>query len=142
MITAPRIEGRYIAEFTKMHPNVEIERVVNQASKIRDLVLTAFAARSGPDIFNLPIEQEYGYIVNQRVAPVDHRALGYRNVEELKADYAPNTFDPVTMKGKIYRLPLELTNWCVFINQRVFRNCQLESGEGLFKNLGGNGGYL
>lgn len=121
-----RIEERYIAEFTKMHPNVEIKRVVNEASKMGELVLTAFAARSGPDIFNLPIEQEYGYIVNQRVAPVDHRALGYRNVEELKADYAPNTFDPVTMKGKIYGLPLELTNWCVFINKRVFRSAGLD----------------
>ena len=83
-----------------------------------------FAAK-WPDIFNLPIEQEYGYVVNQRVAPVDHRALGYRNVE-VEGGLRPNTFDPVTMKGKIYGLPLELTNWCVFINKRVFRSAGLD----------------
>ena len=64
-----RIEDRYIAEFTKMNPDVEIRRVVNEASKMGDIVLTAFAANNGPDIFNLPIEQEYGYMMNHRVAP-------------------------------------------------------------------------
>ncbi|HBG15873.1 MAG TPA: ABC transporter substrate-binding protein, partial [Firmicutes bacterium] len=103
-----RIENRYIAEFEKMNPNVEIKRVVNEASKMGDIVLTAFAANNGPDIFNLPIEQEYGYIYNQRVAAVDYQSLGYKNLAALQADYAPNTFEPVTMNKKIYGLPLEL----------------------------------
>lgn len=121
-----RIEEKYITEFCKMNPNIEIKRVVNEASKLGDLVLTAFAARSGPDIFNLPIEQEYGYMVNQRVAPVDYKALGYKNLATLKEDYADNTFDPVTMKGKIYGLPLEITNWCIFINKKIFRSVGLD----------------
>jgi len=121
-----RIEERYIAEFTKLYPNVEIKRVVNEGSKMGDLVLTAFAARSGPDIFNLPIEQQYGYVVNHRVAPVDYKALGYKSLVELKADYAENTFDPVTMNGQIYGLPLEITNWCIFINKKVFRSAGLD----------------
>jgi multiple sugar transport system substrate-binding protein len=121
-----RIEDKYIAEFEKLHPNVEIKRVVNEASKMGDIVLTAFAANNGPDIFNLPIEQEYGYICNKRVAPVDYRALGYKSLAALKDDYAANTFEPVTMNGKIYGLPLELTNWCIFINKKIFRSVGLD----------------
>lgn len=78
------IENRYIKEFEEKHPNVEIRRVVNEASKMGDLVLTAFSANNGPDVFNLPIEQEYGYMINGRVAPVDFRALGYSSFDELK----------------------------------------------------------
>ncbi|HBL36997.1 MAG TPA: ABC transporter substrate-binding protein, partial [Firmicutes bacterium] len=121
-----RIENRYIAEFTKMHPDVEIKRVVNEASKMGDIVLTAFAANNGPDLFNLPIEQEYGYMMNHRVAPVDYKLLGYKNWAALKDDYADNTFDAVTMKGKIYGLPLEVTNWSIFINKKIFRSVGLD----------------
>ncbi|AZO93417.1 extracellular solute-binding protein [Halocella sp. SP3-1] len=120
------IENRYIKEFEEKYPNVEIRRVVNEASKMGDLVLTAFSANNGPDVFNLPIEQEYGYMINGRVAPVDFRALGYSSFDELKKNYMENTFGPVTMDGNIYGLPLELTNWAIFINKKVFRDAGLD----------------
>lgn len=121
-----KLETRYIAEFQKLYPNVEIRRVENEASKMGDIVLTAFSANNGPDIFNLPIEQEYGYMVNGRVAPVDYKAMGYKKLDALQADYMKNTFDSVTMKGKIYGLPLELTNWSIFINKKIFRSAGLD----------------
>jgi multiple sugar transport system substrate-binding protein len=120
------IENRYIAEFEKMHPDVRVKRVVNEASKMGDLVLTAFSANRGPDLFNLPIEQEYGYIMQNRVAPVDYTAIGYKNADALKADYMKGTFDAVTKGGKIYGLPLELTNWCIYINKKIFRSAGLD----------------
>lgn len=120
------IENRYIKEFEAMYPNVKIKRVTNEAAKMGDLVLTAFSANRGPDIFNLPIEQEYGYMKNYRVAPVDYKALGYNSLEELKAEYMEGTFDAVTMDGQIYGLPLELTNWCIYINKKVFRDAGLD----------------
>lgn len=89
------IGNRYINESTKMYPNVKIKRVVNEASKMGDIVLTAFSAHNAPDIFNLPIEQEYGYMVNHRVVPVDYRALGFKNHDELRAQYIKGTFDAV-----------------------------------------------
>ncbi|MFY9266237.1 MAG: ABC transporter substrate-binding protein, partial [Limnochordia bacterium] len=88
------IENRYIEEFQKLYPNVVIKRVVNEAAKMGDLVLTAFSAQNAPDIFNLPIEQEYGYMIHGRVAPVNYEAAGYASAEELVANYLPGTFDP------------------------------------------------
>jgi len=121
-----RIEKQYIAEFQKLHPNVEVRRVEYEASKMGDIVLTAFSANNGPDLFNLPIEQEYGYIINGRVAPVDYKAIGYKSLDALKADYMKNTFESVTVKGKIYGLPLEITNWSIFINKKIFRSVGLD----------------
>ncbi|WP_448532285.1 extracellular solute-binding protein [Pseudothermotoga sp.] len=120
------LEERYIQEFQKMYPNVKITRVTYPSAKIREVVLTAFAARKGPDIFNMEIQDAYPYIVNERVAPVSLSALGLKNYDELRQMYVEGTLDAVTYKGKIYGLPLELTNWCVFINKKYFREVGLD----------------
>ena len=67
------IENRYIGEFEKANPGVVIKRVTNPSKKMAERILTAFAANQGPDIFNLQIEDEYAYIINRRLAPVDPR---------------------------------------------------------------------
>jgi multiple sugar transport system substrate-binding protein len=120
------IENRYISEFEKANPGVTIKRVTNPSKKMAELILTAFAANQGPDIFNLQIEDEYAYIVNNRLAPVDHKAAGYASVEAIYKTYIPKVLDPVTFEGSLYGLPLELTNWCLYVNDRVFKSAGLD----------------
>ncbi len=119
------IEERYIAEFEASHPNITVERVTQSSTKIQELVLTAFAANQGPDIFNMSIEDEYAYIVNGRVAPVDAEAAGYSSTSSLVGSYLEGSLDPVTLDGKVYGLPLELTNWSLYINKKVFKDAGL-----------------
>ncbi|HCS36177.1 MAG TPA: ABC transporter substrate-binding protein [Sphaerochaeta sp.] len=121
-----RIEERYIQEFQAANPNITIERTTQASSKIIELVQTAFAANSGPDIFNLSIEDEYQYIANGRVAPVNPQVAGYKDQKALVDTYADGILDPVTVGGKIYGLPLELTNWTIFINKSVFKSAGLD----------------
>ena len=121
-----RIEERYIQEFQAANPNITINRTTQSATKMIELVQTAFAANQGPDIFNLSIEDEYAYIANGRVAPVDPVAAGFKDMQSLIDAYAPGMLDPVTVDGKVYGLPLELTNWCIFINKNVFRDAGLD----------------
>lgn len=120
------LEERYIQEFQKMYPNVKITRVTYPSAKIREVILTAFAARKGPDIFNMEIQDAYPYIVNERVAPVNLSVLGLKTFDELKSLYVEGALDAVTYHGKIYGLPLELTNWCIFINKKYFREVGLD----------------
>jgi len=121
------IENRYIVEFEKANPGVTVKRVTNSSTKIQELVLTAFAANQGPDIFNMSIEDEYAYIVNERLAPVDFEAAGYPNLQAIYDAYVPGVLDPVTYKGKLYGLPLELTNWCLYLNKKVFKDVGLDA---------------
>jgi multiple sugar transport system substrate-binding protein len=120
------IENRYIGEFEKANPGVVIKRVTNPSKKMAELILTAFAANQGPDIFNLQIEDEYAYIVNNRLAPVDAKAAGYNSVKSIYSAYISKVLDPVTYEGSLYGLPLELTNWCVYVNDRVFKSAGLD----------------
>ncbi|MGB2782907.1 MAG: extracellular solute-binding protein, partial [Atribacterota bacterium] len=120
------IEDRYIAEFEQANPGVTIKRVTSGSGQIQELILTAFAANQGPDIFNMSIEDEYAYIVNERLAPVDFDAAGYPSLQAVYDAYMPGVLDPVTYKGQLYGLPLELTNWCIFINKKVFKDAGLD----------------
>jgi multiple sugar transport system substrate-binding protein len=121
-----RIEERYIQEFQAANPNIKIERTTQSSGKIIELIQTAFAANQGPDIFNLSIEDEYAYIANGRVAPVNYQAAGYKNRADLLNAYEAGFLDPVTVGNNLYGLPLELTNWCIFINKKVFRSAGLD----------------
>ena len=119
------IENRYIKEFESANPGVTVKRVTSPSKKMAERVLTAFAANQGPDMFNLQIEDEYAYIVNGRLAPIDYKAAGYSSVDAIYKAYLPKVLDPVTYEGKLYGLPLELTNWCLYINERVFKDAGL-----------------
>lgn len=120
------IEDRYIEEFEKANPGVTVKRVTSGSGQIQELILTAFAANEGPDIFNMSIEDEYAYIVNERLAPIDFEAAGYPSLQAVYDDYVPGVLDPVTYKGNLYGLPLELTNWCIYLNKKVFRDVGLD----------------
>ena len=120
------IENRYIKEFEKANPEVTIKRVTSPSKKMAERVLTAFAANQGPDMFNVQIEDEYAYIVNGRLAPIDFKAAGYPSVKAIYDAYLPKVLDPVTYEGKLYGLPLELTNWCLYINDKVFKDAGLD----------------
>lgn len=120
------LEEKYIQEFQKMYPDVKITRVTYPSGKISEVILTAFAASKGPDIFNMEIQNEYPYIVNGRVAPINLEALGLKSFDELKKEYIKGALDPVTYDGEIYGLPLELTNWAVFVNKKYFREVGLD----------------
>jgi multiple sugar transport system substrate-binding protein len=120
------IEDRYVTEFQAANAGVTIEKITHGSTKIQEAILTAFAANQGPDIFNMSIEDEYPYIANGRVAPVAPQAVGMGSTQAIIDSYIPNVLDPVTVNGKLYGLPLELTNWSVFVNKNIFRSAGLD----------------
>jgi len=120
------IENRYIKEFETANPGVTVKRVTSPSKKMAEKALTAFAANRGPDMFNLQIEDEYAYIVNRRLAPIDFKAAGYPSVKAIYDAYLPGVLDPATLEGKLYGLPLELTNWSIYVNDRIFRDAGLD----------------
>ncbi len=120
------LETELIAQFMADNPNITVVRTTQSSSKQIELVQTAFAANQGPDMFNLPIENQYAYITNYRVAPVDYKAAGYASKQDLLDKYVDGVLDTVTFEGEVYGLPLELTNWCIYLNKNVFRDAGLD----------------
>lgn len=119
------LENELIAAFMAQNPNITVVRTTQSSAKQIELVQTAFAANQGPDMFNLPIENQYAYISNYRVAPVDYQAAGYTDKEDLLDTYVDGVLDTVTVNGEVYGLPLELTNWAIYVNKKIFRDAGL-----------------
>ncbi|HOX17499.1 MAG TPA: extracellular solute-binding protein [Spirochaetales bacterium] len=120
------IEKRYIDEFTKANPGVKVNYVTYPSAKIKDIVTAGFAAGNGPDIFNLEIFDAYPFLAEGFVAPVDLKAAGYKSYKDIEAKYVAGMLAPVVEGGKVYGLPLELTNWALFINKKMFRAAGLD----------------
>jgi multiple sugar transport system substrate-binding protein len=120
------LEEKLIAEFQAQNPNVTVVRETSPSGPIIEKILTAFAAMKGPDIFNIGAEQEWQYIVGERVAPVDLEAVGYSSYKALQDDYLPVTFNGALYEGKIYGLPMEITNWCIYVNNKYYREVGLD----------------
>lgn len=120
------LEKRLMEEFMKANPGVTVNYQTYPSGKIKDIVVAGFAANAGPDIFNLEIFDEYQFITNGRVAPVDYKAAGFKSLKDLQAKYMAGMLDPVAEDGKFYGLPLELTNWAVYLNKKIFRDAGLD----------------
>ncbi|MCR5291199.1 MAG: extracellular solute-binding protein [Treponema sp.] len=129
-----KLEEAYAAEYMKQHPNVTIEYSVYPSTKIQDLISTAYAAKNAPSIWNLELQKAYPLLSQGLCAPIDPAAIGVKNEAEIKAMYMEHMLDPVTdtdgsiggKKGKIYGMPLELNNWCIYLNKKIFRDAGLD----------------
>lgn len=120
------LEERLIAEFEAAHPEVSIERSTYPSGQLGDTVLTAFAAGRGPTMFNLLMANLTPYLEAQRLAPASPEVLGASDIDEVVARYVDGALNPMMRNGQLFGLPLELTNWTIFINDRIFRDAGLD----------------
>ena len=120
------LEDRYAKEFMQMNPNVFIDIKRFSSFKMLSLVRNAFIAGAGPTIFNLSSVEAYQFIDANKVSPVDYKSVGYSSLKALEDAYIPGSLEPCMFEGKPYGLPLEMTNWSIFINKRVFREAGID----------------
>ena len=120
------LEEGWIKEFQQTHPNVTVNVTRQSAEKLRELIQTAYASGAGPTMWNLPIENAHQYIEEGLVAPVDYKTVGFKNAKDALSKYADGMIDGVYYNDELYGLPLELTNWSIFINKKIFRDAGLD----------------
>lgn len=124
-----RLEEKLIASFMEEHPSITIVRKTFSSSSITDLIPRAFAAGKGPDLFNLQLESEFPMITKGYVAPVDWKSAGYSSLGALRDTYIDGVLDCVTRDGNVYGMPLEYTNWCLYLNKKAFSDVGLDAGK-------------
>jgi len=120
------MEKQFIAEFMAANPSVKVNYSTYPSGKILEALTTAFAANQGPDIFNVAITSAISFLDNGRIAPVDYKAIGLKDVTALEASYLPGMLSAVTRDGDVYGLPLELTNMCLFVNRKMMIEAGLD----------------
>ena len=59
---------------------------------------------------------------------------GFKNADDMRAQYADGMIDAVYMNGDYYGIPLELTNWCIFLDKPILCPKIEEAEAGLKKH--------
>lgn len=129
-----KMEEQFAAEYMAKNPHVTIQYSVYPSTKIQDLIPTAYAAKTAPSIWNLELQKAYPIFMQGLCAPVPAKELGYANDQALIDSYLPGMLAPVTdkdgklfgVKGKVYGLPLEMVNYCMYLNKKMFRDAGLD----------------
>ncbi len=119
-------ELRLIEEFQESFPNVTIRRITYPSTRVAERLFSAFAADQGPDIFHTQLEDSYAFITGNLAAPVSLKALEAETTGQILDRYVNGSLDPVYIDGVLYGIPLEVLNWSIYINDRMFRAAGLD----------------
>lgn len=120
------LETRLIEEFEALNPNVKINRKIYSSSGLLNVIPDSFEAGKGPDLFSLQQDSLSPLLNSDRLAPVDLSILGYSSYEEFADVYIKGTLSGSTREGIVYGVPMEFTNWCLYVNKKLFREAGLD----------------
>ena len=119
------IDKQIIAEFEKENPGVKVEYQVFPPSNYPTKLLTAFAAGAGPDFFNWSSSFMAQWHHSGIVAPLDVAAMGYKDEKALTSQYLSG-FAGAEYGGALYGVPSEVSNWCVYANNKIWQADHLD----------------
>ena len=112
------LEERLIASFVAEHPEIKVIRTELTSSEILDKVPSSIEAGAGPVLFNLSSEEISSLLLSGALAPVDPSLVD-------TSLYIDGVFDAVTLDGRIYGIPREYTNWCLYVNRSMIEEAGL-----------------
>ncbi len=133
------IDRKIIAEFEKANPDLKVQYEVIPVAEYGTKLLTAFAAGSGPDVFNQSSTLVTQYFNARVLAPVDYAAMGLADEAALTSQYVGG-FDGIRFQSRLYGVPTEVSNWACFANNAIWREAGPRSRQGLAEDLGGGPG--
>src|SRR5271166_3882260 len=76
------IDKRIVAEFEQANPDIKVDHEIIPVAEYPTKLLTAFAAGSGPDIFNQNSMLVAQYYNARILAPIDYAAMGLADEKE------------------------------------------------------------
>src|SRR5215472_2864577 len=119
------IDKEIIAEFQKANPDIKVQYDVISAPEYSTKLLTAFAAGSGPDLFNNTSTLVTQYFAARILAPIDYAATGYGDEAALVKKFEGG-FDGIRFQGKLYGVPTEVSNWACYANNAIWQEAGLD----------------
>jgi multiple sugar transport system substrate-binding protein len=119
------IDKQIVAEFEKANPDIKVDHEILPVAEYPTKLLTAFAAGSGPDIFNAASMLVAQYYNARILAPIDYAAMGLAGEAAFASKFSSG-LDGIRFQGKLYGVPTEVSNWACFTNNTIWREAGLD----------------
>jgi len=121
------VDTKHVPEYTEKNPHVTVEFTIVPDADLTAKITSLFAAGTGPEIYNPSSSPSTAFIDRGLAAEIDYKAIGLGSAQKFVDSYASSTpVDGYKWKGKYYGLPTEVSNYCLYINNRLFRKASLD----------------
>ncbi len=125
--TKKGVDEKHVPEYKEKNPHVDVEFTLIPDAELTGKITSLFAAGSSPEIYNPWSGATTGLIDKGWAAEIDYKAIGLGSQQKLLDSYAwPGALDGWKWKGKYFGLPTEISNYCLYINNRLFRKAGLD----------------
>jgi ABC-type glycerol-3-phosphate transport system substrate-binding protein len=115
--TAAAVAKKFEAAHPNVHVNVQDVQPGSEFAKFQTLL----SAGTPPDVY-LADAATMATMLDKRVlAPVDFSAVGARDLSDLKGKYLEGALGAYTVKGSLYGVPSEVSNYGAWMNQEAFK---------------------
>jgi multiple sugar transport system substrate-binding protein len=96
-------------------------------AELREKTTTLFVGGDAPEL-HIPLgDHAIAYIDRGWAAEADYRAIGLKGAQAFADQYGwQQALDQWKWKGKYYGMPTEISNYCLWINNKLFRDAGLD----------------
>jgi ABC-type glycerol-3-phosphate transport system substrate-binding protein len=120
-----KIQQEAATEFERAHPGVTVKLLTAPSGTTFAKFQTLAAAGSAPDVYMSQAQWAGELLAHDVLAPVDYKALGFKNAAQFASTYIPNALTPYISKGVLYGVPEEISNYQNWVNIADFKRAGL-----------------
>lgn len=110
-------------QFEAENPGVQVKIEAIPFDSYFDKLLTALAAGTGPDVFQVPMAFGTELTRSGMISPVPETVYTTEQIEELFLDWTISQFK---YNGKYYALPTDVQTLVMFVNNKMLREAGLD----------------
>ena len=122
----PYIKAR-IDQFVEQHPNVAVDFQYFQTADLSKKIAVALGTGTAPEVFATGDWSVPTWLAKNAAAPIDPQQIGYKSVEDFRADYPERLMQSLTMAGKLYAYPFQVYGYVNYLNTKFFKEAGLDA---------------
>ncbi len=107
-------------KFEKLHPNVTVKLITPQTGLVFAKYQALSAGGQAPDVYEMSSTYAAELFNDHALAPIDYKAMGVSNYQQLAAEYIPGILSAYQYHGALYGIPQEYANYQMWINAADF----------------------
>ena len=115
-----------VSEWNTKNPTAKVEYEFFAMTPYLKKLTTALSTRSAADVFTVTDSILPSFTSKNMLAPINPTLLGYKNLDEMKKAYLPNSLDGYIFQGKLFAVPVIATPLSLYINRKHFIEAGLD----------------
>jgi len=116
-----------IDRFVQQHPNVSVDFQYFQVADLSKKIAVALGTGTAPEVFATGDWSVPTWLAKNTAAPIDPQQIGYKSVDEFRADYPDRLMQSLTKDGKIYAYPFQVYGYLNYLNTKFFTEAGLDA---------------